>query len=142
MKDSCRFFFYGHSVPRDEHYLLQRSCEPVPVAAPSTVWVCGRSLAGLRAPVPPGAWSSVCCECCVLSGRGLRRSDPSSRGFLSTVVYMSECDSKASTMRRPWSTRDCPAIRAISSMSQYLSAFDPIPKFSYPYWPKSAFPLL
>ena len=21
--------------------------------------------------IPPGAWMSVCCECCVLSGRGL-----------------------------------------------------------------------
>jgi len=21
--------------------------------------------------IPPGAWTSVCCECCVLSGRGL-----------------------------------------------------------------------
>jgi len=22
-------------------------------------------------PIPPGAWMSVCCKCCVLSGRGL-----------------------------------------------------------------------
>jgi len=28
-------------------------------------------LLGLRVPFPPGAWMSVCCECCVLSGRGL-----------------------------------------------------------------------
>ena len=28
-------------------------------------------LLGLRVRVPPGAWMSVCCECCVLSGRGL-----------------------------------------------------------------------
>jgi hypothetical protein len=25
----------------------------------------------LWARIPPGAWISVCCECCVLSGRGL-----------------------------------------------------------------------
>jgi hypothetical protein len=25
----------------------------------------------LWVPIPPGAWMSVCCECCVLSGRGL-----------------------------------------------------------------------
>jgi len=25
----------------------------------------------LWVPIPPGAWRSVCCECCVLSGRGL-----------------------------------------------------------------------
>jgi hypothetical protein len=28
-------------------------------------------LLGLRVPVPPGAWMSVSCECCVLSGTGL-----------------------------------------------------------------------
>jgi hypothetical protein len=28
-------------------------------------------LLGLRVRIPPGAWKSVCCECCVLSGRGL-----------------------------------------------------------------------
>jgi hypothetical protein len=28
-------------------------------------------LLGLRVRIPPGAWISVPCECCVLSGRGL-----------------------------------------------------------------------
>jgi hypothetical protein len=28
-------------------------------------------LLGLRVRIPPGTWMSVCCECCVLSGRGL-----------------------------------------------------------------------
>jgi hypothetical protein len=28
-------------------------------------------LLGSRVRIPPGAWMSVCCECCVLSGRGL-----------------------------------------------------------------------
>ena len=28
-------------------------------------------LLGLRVRIPPGAWMFVCCECCVLSGRGL-----------------------------------------------------------------------
>ena len=28
-------------------------------------------LLGLRVRIPPGAWMSVCCECCVLSGRAL-----------------------------------------------------------------------
>jgi len=28
-------------------------------------------LLGLWVRIPPGAWMSVCCECCVLSGRGL-----------------------------------------------------------------------
>ena len=33
--------------------------------------------------IPPGAWMSVCCGCCVLS---LRRADHSSGGVLPTVV--------------------------------------------------------
>ena len=28
-------------------------------------------LLGLWVRIPPGAWKFVCCECCVLSGRGL-----------------------------------------------------------------------
>ena len=28
-------------------------------------------LLGLWVRIPPGAWTFVCCECCVLSGRGL-----------------------------------------------------------------------
>jgi len=28
-------------------------------------------LLGFRVGIPPGAWMFVCCECCVLSGRGL-----------------------------------------------------------------------
>jgi len=28
-------------------------------------------LLGLRVRIPPGAWMSVSCGCCVLSGRGL-----------------------------------------------------------------------
>jgi hypothetical protein len=40
---------------------------------PRGLW-CGSAAArllGLRFRIPPGAWMSVCCECCVLSGRGL-----------------------------------------------------------------------
>ena len=39
---------------------------------------------GLRVRIPPGAWVSVSCECCVLWG--LRRAYHSSRGVLPTVV--------------------------------------------------------
>ena len=28
-------------------------------------------LLGLRVRIPPGAWMFVCCDCCLLSGRGL-----------------------------------------------------------------------
>jgi hypothetical protein len=39
----------------------------------------------LRVRIPPVAYISVSCKCCVLSGKGLR-TDPSSRVVLPTVV--------------------------------------------------------
>jgi hypothetical protein len=44
---------------------------PIRMATRSKVWVCVLSLAGFVVSNPTGAWISVCCECCVLSGRGL-----------------------------------------------------------------------
>jgi hypothetical protein len=47
-------------------------------------------LLGLCVRIPPVAWMSVSCECCVLSGRGsLRRADHSPRGVLPSVVCLS-----------------------------------------------------
>jgi hypothetical protein len=62
-------------------------------------------LLGLRVRNPPGAWMSVFCECCVLSGTGLcvgliTRPEDSYR------VWLSESDREASIMR-PWTTRGC-----------------------------------
>jgi hypothetical protein len=39
---------------------------------PSRLWrrSAATRLLGLRVRIPPGAWMSVSCECCVLSGRG------------------------------------------------------------------------
>jgi len=59
--------------------------------------------------IPPGAWMFVCCECCVLSGRGLcdeliTRPEESYR--LWCVVM---CDLETSWMRRPWPTEGCRA---------------------------------
>ena len=53
-------------------------------------------------PIPPEAWMFVCCECCVLSGRGLcdeliTRPEESYR--LWRVVV---CDLETSRLRRPW----------------------------------------
>jgi hypothetical protein len=49
--------------------------------------------------IPPGAWLSVSCECCVfVRYRSLRRVDPSSRGVLPTVVC--HCVWYTSRMRR------------------------------------------
>ena len=52
--------------------------------------------------IPPGAWVFVCCECYVLSGRGLcdeliTRPEGSYRLWCIVV-----CDQETSRMRRPW----------------------------------------
>jgi len=52
--------------------------------------------------IPPGAWMFVCCECSVLSGRGLRDeliTRPEESYRLWCVVV---CDIETSRMRRPW----------------------------------------
>jgi hypothetical protein len=43
----------------------------IPVAVRSKAWVFGRSLTRIVGSNTTGAWMSVSCECCVLSGRGL-----------------------------------------------------------------------
>ena len=72
----------------------------IELAARSKAWVCGRSLAKVAGSNPGGAWMSVCCECCVLSGRGLckelvARPEESYRQW--RVVL---CDLQTSSMRR------------------------------------------
>ena len=57
--------------------------------------------------IPPGTWTSVCCECCVLSGRRLwdeliTRPEDSYR-----LLCVAVCDLESSSMRRPWSTGSC-----------------------------------
>jgi hypothetical protein len=52
---------------------LRRLSRSSAAARPLNLWV----------RIPPGAWMSVCCGCCVLS---LPRADHSSRGVLPTVV--------------------------------------------------------
>jgi hypothetical protein len=53
-------------------------CDPQTVQYSRTQYPCGlrresaaACLLGLWVRIPPGAWMSVCCGCCVLSGRGL-----------------------------------------------------------------------
>ena len=63
--------------------------------------------------IPPGAWMSVCCECCVFSGRGLcdeliTRLEESYRLWCVVV-----CDLETSWMRRPWPTGGCRARNKI-----------------------------
>ena len=59
-------------------------------------------LLGLWVRIPPGAWKFVCCECCVLSGRGLCDgliTRPEESYQLWCIVV---CDLETSWMRRPW----------------------------------------
>jgi len=44
---------------------------PVTVATRSKAQICGRSSTETVVSNPTGCMMSVCCECCVLSGRGL-----------------------------------------------------------------------
>ena len=64
----------------------------VPVATRSKAYVCGRSSTETVVSKLTGGMMSVCCECCVLSGRGLRdklitRPDESYR-----LRYVVVCD--------------------------------------------------
>jgi hypothetical protein len=57
--------------------------------------------------IPPWAWKSVCCECCLLSGRGrcdelITRPEESYR-----IWCVVGCDLETSWMRRSWPTGDC-----------------------------------
>ena len=54
--------------------------------------------------IPLGAWMSICCECCVFSGRGLCNeliTHPEESYQLWCIVV---CDLETSWMRRPWPT--------------------------------------
>jgi hypothetical protein len=91
------------------------------VSSPSKIYIC-RSLwpHGLRRrsadarlvwdsgyEYKTGAWLFVCCECCVLSGRGLCNeliTRPEEFYRLWCVVV---CDLETSRMRRPWPALGC-----------------------------------
>jgi hypothetical protein len=65
--------------------------EPILVAARSMAWVYDRSLPGDVGSNPIAAWMSLCCECCVLSGRCtcdelITCSEESYRAWLSGVI--------------------------------------------------------
>ena len=77
------------------------------MAARSKAYLCGRSPAESVGSNPTGAWIFVCCECCVLSGRGLcvgLSTRPEGCYRLWCVV---ECDLETSWMKRPWPTGGC-----------------------------------
>ena len=79
-----------HSLEQDKNLccitLTCRSLRPCGIRRRSAA----ARLLRLWVRIPPGAWMSVCCECCVLSGRGLSDElDHSSREVLPTVVRRS-----------------------------------------------------
>jgi hypothetical protein len=61
--------------------------------------------------IPPGTWMFVCCECCVLSGRGLCVGLIACPEESYRMCGESECDCKASIKRRSWPTRGCCTVR-------------------------------
>jgi hypothetical protein len=82
-------------------FILVMLSMPIPVVARSKAWFCGRSLAGIVGSNPAGGRTFVCCECCVLSGRGLYDeliTRPEESNPLSCVGL---CGLKTSSMRRP-----------------------------------------
>ena len=64
---------------------------------------------GLRVRIPPWAWRSVSCECCMLLGRDLYE------GLITRQEEcdVCECDREPSTMRPSWPTRSSCAIKNI-----------------------------
>jgi hypothetical protein len=59
-------------------------------------------LLGLRVLAPRGPWVSVCCECCVLSGRGLCEG-PIPRPEESYRACFTKCDQNATVTQGPLS---------------------------------------
>ena len=67
-------------------------------------WSAAVFLPGLRVRIPPKAWMAVCCECCVLLGRGLCDrliTRPEESYWVWRVVV---CDRESSIMGRPLPT--------------------------------------
>jgi hypothetical protein len=54
--------------------------------------------------ISPGAWIFVCCECCVLSGRGLCDKLITCPEEFYRLWCVIVCDLETSRMRRPWPT--------------------------------------
>jgi len=87
----------------------------IPVAARSAA----TPLFGLKSRVPPRTWTSVCCECYVLSVIcdlclwSLVQKSPNQCG-------VSECNRETSIMKKPWPTTDCYAIKCAGNHTKRL----------------------
>ena len=79
---------------------MMNIARPIPVAARSKAWVCADSLAGIVGSNPAGAWMSVCCECCVLSGRGLCDGLIARPQCVCVCPYVIRCNKKSLHLQR------------------------------------------
>ena len=140
-------FYHGAIIqsiaPNYSTYLKKK---PVPVAARSKAYVCGRWPAETAGSNPTGGMD-ICCECWVLSGRGLcvgliTRPEESYRLWCVVV-----CDLETSKMRGTWPTGGCWAatpqekIRWMkiylrtSSLRSFCSLLF-VPFLNLKYWPQ------
>ena len=82
------------------------SNEPILVSARSMAWFYDRSLPGVVGSNPTATWLSLCCECCVLSGRGTCEKLITCPEEFYRAWY-DWYDREASIIRRPWPTVGC-----------------------------------
>jgi hypothetical protein len=103
---------------------------PILVAARSKAWVCGLSLAGIgfESRLRHGCLSLVSVVSCQVevpaTGWSLVQRNPTECG-------VSECDSEASIMSRPWPTMGCCAVGNYYYYYYYHNAWSEAAK----YWP-------
>jgi hypothetical protein len=93
------------------HINTSAQCHPLPIYV--TQWRRGLRLGsaaarllGLWVRLPPKVWMSVCCECCMLTGR-VFCDGPITRPESPAECGVSECDREPSILRRSWSTEGC-----------------------------------
>jgi hypothetical protein len=77
----------------------------IPVARGLRCGTAAARLVGLWVRIPSGAWMSVSCECCVLSGRGL------CVGLITRPRSPTDCDRESSIIRRSWPAGGCCAMQ-------------------------------
>jgi hypothetical protein len=83
---------------------------PVPVPTRSKARVCGLLPAGIAGSNPAEGMDICLLWMLFVVRQSLRRANHSSIGVLPSVVCLTECDLKASIMRRPWPTGGCCAM--------------------------------
>jgi hypothetical protein len=90
----------------ESYYLEKKKLIAVTNDCKLPVLLCNCSLIGTAGSNPAGAYISVSCEFCALSGRGLCVG-PSLVQRLPTECGVSEYDREASIMRRLWLNKGC-----------------------------------